>query len=186
MNPSRMCYMLAHETPQALICNRPCCFALFPAPRPRSGSRSHSTHGLEQLGLLRPHHRRRPSSSANATVLGLAPAVWLEVSRDRRGMVHGQIPSGHTLEQKQYLWDGNGHPDSCAGAAFPPPPMAPDSSRWPIGCTRKGLKFGIHIVRGVPRQVVKPPTCPSRARDFMPPTQPTQPLPAPGMRATGA
>lgn len=62
-------------------------------------------------------------------------------------------PSGKTVEQKQYLFDGHGllipAPDRFAsaanGAGFKP------LAEW---VHAQGLKFGIHIVRGIPRQVV--------------------------------
>ena len=63
-------------------------------------------------------------------------------------------PFGKTLEEKQYLWNNNGllipvpsrFPDSVDGAGFKP------LADW---VHARGLKFGIHIVRGIPRQVVK-------------------------------
>jgi len=63
-------------------------------------------------------------------------------------------PSGKTLEDKQYLWSGNGllipdpgrFPSSMNGEGFRP------LADW---VHAQGLKFGIHIVRGIPRQVVK-------------------------------
>ena len=62
-------------------------------------------------------------------------------------------PDGKTLEQKQYLWNSNGllipaperFPSAADGAGFKP------LADW---LHRQGLKFGIHIVRGIPRQVV--------------------------------
>jgi hypothetical protein len=61
-------------------------------------------------------------------------------------------PEGKTLEQKQYLWNANGllipdparFPSAANGAGFRP------LADWLHG---RGLKFGIHIVRGIPRQV---------------------------------
>jgi hypothetical protein len=62
-------------------------------------------------------------------------------------------PDGKTLQQKEYLWNSNGL-------------LIPDSSRFPSAekgagfrpladwLHKQGLKFGIHIVRGIPRQVV--------------------------------
>jgi hypothetical protein len=63
-------------------------------------------------------------------------------------------PSGSNLEQRKYLWDGNGiliptanrFPSSANGAGFKP------LADW---VHAQGLRFGIHIVRGIPRQVVK-------------------------------
>jgi hypothetical protein len=59
----------------------------------------------------------------------------------------------HLLERK-YLWDANGilipvvsrFPSAAGGAGFKP------LADW---AHAQGLKFGIHIVRGIPRQVVK-------------------------------
>jgi alpha-galactosidase len=38
---------------------------------------------------------------------------------------------------------------------FPSAAGGPDSSRSPIGSTRWGLKFGLHIIRGIPREAVE-------------------------------
>jgi hypothetical protein len=65
-----------------------------------------------------------------------------------------QNPFGRNLTEKKYLWDGNGilipvesrFPTSANGAGFKP------LADW---VHAQGLKFGIHIVRGIPRQVVK-------------------------------
>ncbi len=64
-----------------------------------------------------------------------------------------RIPAGHTLEERKYLWNGNGLlvPDNVRylsaadGAGFKP------LADW---VHAQGLKFGIHIIRGIPRQVV--------------------------------
>jgi hypothetical protein len=63
-------------------------------------------------------------------------------------------PFGDKVETRKYVWDGNGilipavsrFPSSASGAGFKP------LADWVHG---QGLKFGIHIVRGIPRQVVK-------------------------------
>ncbi len=62
-------------------------------------------------------------------------------------------PDGKTIEQKQYLWNNGGllipatdrFPSAGDGAGFKP------IADW---VHSQGLKFGIHIVRGIPRQVV--------------------------------
>ncbi|HEX4029247.1 MAG TPA: glycoside hydrolase family 27 protein [Terracidiphilus sp.] len=62
-------------------------------------------------------------------------------------------PSGKTVEEKQYLWNPNGllvpapgrFPSAANGAGFKP------IADW---VHAQGLKFGIHIIRGIPRQVV--------------------------------
>jgi len=63
-------------------------------------------------------------------------------------------PFASTVEAHKYLWNGNGilipvasrFPSSVGGAGFKP------LADW---VHAQGLKFGIHIVRGIPRQVVK-------------------------------
>jgi hypothetical protein len=63
-------------------------------------------------------------------------------------------PFGSSLAEKKYLWDGNGilipapsrFPSAAGGVGFKP------LADW---VHAQGLKFGIHIVRGIPRQVVK-------------------------------
>jgi len=63
-------------------------------------------------------------------------------------------PAGKTVEDKHYVWNGNGllipatdrFPSAANGAGFKP------VADW---VHAQGLKFGIHIVRGIPRQVVK-------------------------------
>jgi hypothetical protein len=62
-------------------------------------------------------------------------------------------PVGKTLEQRQYLWNANGllipvpdrFPSAANSAGFRP------LADW---VHAQGLKFGIHIVRGIPRQVL--------------------------------
>jgi len=63
-------------------------------------------------------------------------------------------PLGTNLAERKYLLDGNGNlipvesrfPSSAGGAGFKP------LADW---LHHQGLKFGIHIVRGIPRQAVK-------------------------------
>ncbi len=65
-----------------------------------------------------------------------------------------QDPFAGTVAARKYVWDANGNlipdagrfPSSANGAGFKP------LADWVHG---QGLKFGIHIVRGIPRQVVK-------------------------------
>jgi len=62
-------------------------------------------------------------------------------------------PAGKNLEQRKYLWNKNGllipvtarFPSAVDGAGFKP------LADW---VHAQGLQFGIHIVRGIPRQVV--------------------------------
>ena len=65
-----------------------------------------------------------------------------------------QDPFADTVEARKYVWDANGilipvvsrFPSSANNAGFKP------VADW---VHSQGLKFGIHIVRGIPRQVVK-------------------------------
>ena len=65
-----------------------------------------------------------------------------------------QDPLAYKVATREYVWDANGNlipavdrfPSSRNGAGFKP------LADW---VHEQGLKFGIHIVRGIPRQVVK-------------------------------
>jgi alpha-galactosidase len=90
---------------------------------------------------------------ANATVLaGLRQFGWEYAVIDQGWYLDD--PFGKDVPAKQYLWDANGilipsvnrFPSSANGRGFKP------LADW---VHAKGLKFGIHIVRGIPRQVVK-------------------------------
>ena len=90
---------------------------------------------------------------ANATVLaGLREFGWEYAVIDEGWYM--QDPFADKLEARKYVWDANGilipaanrFPSSANGAGFKP------LADW---VHAKGLKFGIHIVRGIPRQVVK-------------------------------
>jgi hypothetical protein len=89
---------------------------------------------------------------ANTTVLaGIHQYGWQYSVIDEGWYM--QDPFGNTLEARKYLWDQNGI-------------LIPDSARFPSSVNNagfkpladwvhsQGLKFGIHIVRGIPRQVV--------------------------------
>lgn len=89
---------------------------------------------------------------ANAEVLAsLAQYGWKYAVIDEGWYMAN--PDGKTLEQKEYLWNANGllipapsrFPSGANGAGFRP------LADW---LHKEGLKFGIHIVRGIPRQVV--------------------------------
>ncbi|MCK7461713.1 MAG: hypothetical protein MZU84_06450 [Sphingobacterium sp.] len=58
-----------------------------------------------------------------------------------------------------------------AAGRFPAPPAAAASSPWPTASTARGSKFGVHIVRGVPRLAVERNTpiegSPYRAADVV-------------------
>ncbi len=90
---------------------------------------------------------------ANATVLaGIERYGWQYAVIDEGWYMAD--PFGHTLDEKKYLWDQNGllipvadrFPSSANGQGFKP------LADW---VHAQGLKFGIHIVRGIPRGVVK-------------------------------
>jgi hypothetical protein len=90
---------------------------------------------------------------ANAVVLaGIAKYGWKYAVIDEGWYMADT--EGKTLEDKKYLWDQNGV-------------LIPDPSRFPSSANGKGFKpladwvhaqglmFGIHIVRGIPKQVVQ-------------------------------
>jgi alpha-galactosidase len=90
---------------------------------------------------------------ANATVLAsLLQFGWQYAVIDEGWYM--QNPNGEHLEQRKYVWNENGilipaenrFPSSAGGEGFKP------LADW---VHKQGLKFGIHIVRGIPRQVVK-------------------------------
>jgi hypothetical protein len=90
---------------------------------------------------------------ANAAVLaGLAKYGWQYAVIDEGWYMANT--EGKTLEEKKYVWDQNGllipevsrFPSSANGEGFKP------IADW---VHAQGLKFGIHIVRGIPRQVVE-------------------------------
>jgi len=115
-----------------------------PAPSPPLGWNSWDAYGLtiDEAGYR-----------ANATVLaGLRQFGWEYAVIDEGWYM--QDPFADKLEARKYVWDGNGilipaenrFPSSANGAGFKP------LADW---VHSKSLKFGIHIVRGIPRQVVK-------------------------------
>ena len=89
---------------------------------------------------------------ANTTVLaGIRQYGWQYAVIDEGWYM--QDPFASTLESRKYLWDQNGilipdpvrFPSAANDAGFKP------LADW---VHAQGLKFGIHIVRGIPRQVV--------------------------------
>jgi alpha-galactosidase len=89
---------------------------------------------------------------ANTTVLaGLQRFGWKYAVIDEGWYMTD--PFGKDVAARKYLWDENGvlipdrarFPDAANGAGFKP------LADW---VHAQGLKFGIHIVRGIPRQVV--------------------------------
>ncbi len=118
--------------------------AQIPAPTPPMGWNSWDAYGLT---INEADYR------ANVTVLaGLKQFGWQYAVIDEGWYMEN--PFGDKVETRKYLWDGNGilipvesrFPSSAGGAGFKP------LADW---VHAQGLKFGIHIVRGIPRQVVK-------------------------------
>jgi len=90
---------------------------------------------------------------ANASVLaGIKQFGWTYAVIDEGWYMAD--PLGSNVANRKYLWDANGNlipvesrfPSSANGAGFKP------LADW---VHAQGLKFGIHIVRGIPRDVVK-------------------------------
>jgi alpha-galactosidase len=114
------------------------------APSPPLGWNSWDAYGLT---IDEANYR------ANATVLaGLRQFGWEYAVIDEGWYMEN--PFGGKVAADKYVWDGNGilipavnrFPSSAAGAGFKP------LADWTHS---KGLKFGIHFVRGIPRDVVK-------------------------------
>ncbi|MGA7856735.1 MAG: glycoside hydrolase family 27 protein, partial [Terracidiphilus sp.] len=114
------------------------------APTPPMGWNSWDSYGLT---IDEADYR------ANTTVLaGLKQYGWQYSVIDEGWYM--QDPFAPTVPAKKYVWDQNGilipaldrFPSSANGAGFKP------LADW---VHAQGLKFGIHIVRGIPRQVVK-------------------------------
>ncbi len=90
---------------------------------------------------------------ANATVLASVAKYGWQYAVIDEGWYMANA-EGKTIADKQYLWDQNGllipaldrFPSSANGEGFKP------LADW---VHAQGLKFGIHIVRGIPRQVVQ-------------------------------
>ncbi|MGP8174197.1 MAG: glycoside hydrolase family 27 protein [Terracidiphilus sp.] len=115
-----------------------------PAPMPPMGWNSWDAYGLT---IDEADYR------ANVTVLaGLKEYGWTYAVIDEGWYMEN--PNGRSLAEKKYLLDGNGillpvpsrFPSSADGAGFKP------LADW---VHQQGLKFGIHIVRGIPRDAVK-------------------------------
>ena len=113
------------------------------APTPPMGWNSWDAYGLTI---------NEDDFKANATVLaGIVQYGWQYAVIDEGWYM--QDPFADKLETRKYVWDENGilipvekrFPSSAGGAGFKP------LADW---VHAQGLKFGIHIVRGIPRQVV--------------------------------
>ena len=121
---------------------------------------------------------------ANATVLaGIERYGWQYAVIDEGWYMAD--PFGHTLDEKKYLWDQNGllipvadrFPSSANGQGFKP------LADW---VHAQGLKFGIHIVRGIPRRRGQGEPAHRRIQTSTQKTRPTLTTRAPGTMATGA
>jgi hypothetical protein len=130
----------------AALAALPLVFAQNPglAPTPPMGWNSWDAYGLT---IDEPDYR------ANVKVLaGIKEYGWQYAVIDEGWYMEN--PFGANIEQKKYLWDANGiliptanrFPSSANGAGFKP------LADW---VHQQGLRFGIHIVRGIPRQVVR-------------------------------
>ncbi len=113
------------------------------APTPPMGWNSWDAYGLTI---------NEEQFKANATVLaGYQQFGWKYAVIDEGWYMAN--PAGKDVPDRKYLWDGNGlllpapdrFPSAANGAGFKP------LADW---VHAQGLKFGIHIVRGIPRQVV--------------------------------
>jgi hypothetical protein len=114
------------------------------APTPPMGWNSWDAYGLTI---------NEADFKANTTVLaGMKQFGWIYSVIDE-GWYMGD-PFGKSVADRKYLWDANGNlipvesrfPSAANGAGFKP------LADW---VHAQGLKFGIHIVRGIPRDVVK-------------------------------
>jgi alpha-galactosidase len=115
-----------------------------PAPTPPMGWNSWDAYGLTI---------NEADFKANVAVLaGLKQYGWQYAVIDEGWYMAD--PFAGNLLQRKYLWDENGilipvasrFPSAAGGAGFKP------LANW---VHAQGLKFGIHIVRGIPRQVVE-------------------------------
>lgn len=90
---------------------------------------------------------------ANASVLASISRYGWQYAVIDEGW-YMQNPEGHNLAERKYLWNSTGllmpdaarYPSAASGQGFKP------LADWTHA---QGLKFGVHIVRGIPRQVVE-------------------------------
>lgn len=114
------------------------------APTPPMGWNSWDSYGLTV---------NEAQFKANAAVLaGLRQYGWQYAVIDEGWYLAN--PAGRTVPERKYLWNRNGllmpvpdrFPSAADGAGFKP------IADW---VHQHGLKFGLHILRGIPRQVVE-------------------------------
>jgi alpha-galactosidase len=114
-----------------------------PAPTPPMGWSEWDAYGLTVT---------EADFKANAKVLaGMRQYGWQYVILDAGWYM--EDPKSHEKENRKYVWDGNGRlipavnrfPSAAGGAGFKP------LSSW---LHARGLKLGIHVMLGIPRQAV--------------------------------
>jgi alpha-galactosidase len=139
---SRFRYFLAAAFTALLLASR-AMPAQTPAPTPPMGWNSWDSYGLTI---------NEAQFKDNARVLaGIRKYGWEYAVIDEGWYMAD--PAGHTVPERKYLWNKNGllvpaqdrFPSSAHGEGFKP------IADW---VHQQGLKFGIHILRGIPRQVV--------------------------------
>ena len=125
------------------------------APRlPRLGA--DAAHGLEQLGRVRHHDHRSSRSKAQADYMAeqLLPFGW-QTSLTVDIQWYEPDAKGHGYRTDAALDDGRVSAACCPRpTAFPPRRTAAASSRSRDYVHAKGLQFGIHLMRGIPRLAV--------------------------------
>ena len=110
--------------------------------------------GLEQLGLFRHHRHRGPGEGASRCHGEISEAVWLDIYYGGHPVVCAQVARTGYEGAPDWRWTStavlcprpNRFPSSSGGKGFKP---------LADYVHAKGLKFGIHIMRGIPRQAVR-------------------------------
>lgn len=142
MTPPSMC-VATFALIFGALCNTPLMDAQNPAPSPPMGWSEWDAYGLAVT---------EEDVKANATVLsGLRQYGWQYALLDAGWYVEN--PAGTRQEVRKYVLDGNGRltpavnrfPSAAGGEGFKP------LADWLHGM---GLKFGIHVMPGIPRQAV--------------------------------
>ena len=113
------------------------------------GRRPDAADGVEQLGRLWLHHRRGAVQGQCGERSPALKALWLDLCGDRRRLVHGQSARRQAGDRR--LPAGRLRP---AGAGRAPLPVGGGGAGLKALADwihAQGLKFGIHIVRGIPK-----------------------------------
>ena len=163
-------------------CSRGCVLSLF-AIHPCANPRTHSSAWAGTVGMPTGSPSTRTNSKPMPPFSPRCSNSAGNMPSSTKAGTWATLPARPSRRSK-YLWNGNGllipdpgrFPSAANGAGFKP------LADW---VHAQGLKFGIHIVRGIPRQVVAA-NLPIAGTHSMPPTPPTPHLPAPGTKATGA